>query len=250
MFPLILNSAQDLTYYIKREIDVNELKIFDARDLTSRFTCDVTYRCLYGIDAKSFDCEKSPMLEYGRKFLKGIIRSLVSIFPLQMLSKDVESFFANLTNDAINYRIKNNSGQNDMLTHAIILKQVKKLSDLEILGHCMTIFLNSFETSALTLQNMLFQLGINSKVQEKLRSEIIKKIKTDEDFTYENVSEISYLDQVFYETLRLHPGLVFTTRVSTEDINIKRSDGKDFMLKKNSVIWIPIHSIHRDAGEK
>ena len=250
MFPLIVNSAQNLTNYIERESDVDKLKILDARDFTTRFTSDVIYRCLYGIEAKSFDCEKSLMLEYGRKFLKGIMNSLVSHFPWQMVSKDVEDFFANLTNDAINYRTDNNTGQDDMLAHAITLKQVKKLPDMDILGHCMTLFLNSFETSALTLQNMLYQLGMNSKVQEKLRSEIIEKIKTDEDFTFENVSELSYLDQVFYETLRLHPGLVFTTRVSTEDINIKGFDGKDYMLKKNSAIWIPIHSIHRDAGEK
>lgn len=250
MFPLIVNSAKNLTNYIERETDVDKLKMFDARDFTVRFTSDAIYSCLYGIDAKSFDREKSLMLEYGRKFLKGIMNSLVSSFPLQMVSKDVENFFANLTIDAIKYRTDNNFGQDDMLAHAVVLKQVKNLSDLEILGHCMTLFLNSFETSALTFQNMLYQLGMNSKIQEKLRSEIIEKIKTDEDFTYENVIALSYLDQVFYETLRLHPGLVFTTRVSTEDINIKGSDGTDLMLKKNSAIWIPIHSIHRDAGEK
>lgn len=249
MFPLIANAARNLSNYIKSEISKDELKAFEARDFTTRFTSDVIYSCLFGVDAKSFEMEDSPMFNYGKKFLRGVIISLVSVIPLKMMTKNVEEFYANFMKDAMNLRLERKLAQDDMLTHAISLKQIKKFTDLEVLGHCMTIFLNSFETSAVTIQNMLYQLAKNPKVQEKLRAEINEKIKTNEDFTYENISELLYLDQVFYETLRLHPGLVFTTRVSTEDIEMKAENGKNFKLKKNSAIWIPIHSIHRDSGE-
>lgn len=249
MFPLIVNGACNLTNYIKQEISKDRSKAFDARDFTTRYTSDVIYSCLYGVDANSFESEKSLMHEYGKKYLKGVIDSLVSLMPKQMMAADIEKFFMNLTRDSISYRVQNTIARDDMLAHSMALQKSKGFSDEEILGHCMTLFLNSFETSAITVQNTLYQLGRNPQVQEKLRAEINEHIISDEDFTYDKINELPYLNQVFYETLRLHPGLTYTTRVCTEDVEVIGIDGEKQKIQKGSAIWIPIHSIHRDAGE-
>lgn len=248
MFPIISNSARNLTKYIKREINKDQSKAFDARDFTTRYTSDVIYSCLYDVDAKSFESEKPLLHHYGKKFLKGIMSSLVSLMPKQMVSTDTEEFFMKLTKDTLNHRVQNNIYRDDMLAHSLTLK-AKRFTDDEVLGHCMTLFLNSFETSAITVQNALYELAKNPHVQEKLRAEINENILSDEDFTYENINKLPYLNQVFYETLRLHPGLTHITRFCTEDIEVNGINGEKQKIVKDSSIWIPLHSIHRDEGE-
>lgn len=244
-----MNGTQSLVNYIKREIAIDPSKAFDARDLTTRYTCDVISSCLYGVDAHSFTSEKPLVWYYGRKFLKGVMDSLISFFPKTMLSNDVAQFFINMTKDSIQFRLQNNSKREDLLSQTISLQQSKEYDDLDIVAHCLTLFLDSFETSGVTLQNALYHLGLNPKAQDELRQELNGNLEKTEIATYEKINELSYLDQVFYETLRLHPPLLFTTRVCSEITEVQTNEGQKFFVQKDSAIWIPIHSIHRDSGK-
>lgn len=80
----------------------------------------------------------------------------------------------------------------------------------------------------------------------KLRDEILAALGDDEYLTYEKLLELPYLNQVFYETMRLHPPLVLTTRWSSEEWQYEGYDGKMMTIKKDMPIWIPIPSIQRD----
>lgn len=249
MYPLIVNSTRNLINYIQREIDQNPSRAFVARDLTTRYTCDVISSCLYGFDAHSYDSENPSMHVYGKKFLKGVMDSLLSLLPKTMLSEDVVDFFTRITKEAIMFRLENNVQRDDLLSQTVAMQQSKSLPDIDVVAHCLTLFLDSFETSGVTLQNALYHLGRNKSVQVKLRQELSENFGEGEAFTYEKIVELPYLDQVFYETLRLHPPLMFTSRMVSEDFEVDVNDEKKLLIKKNSAIWIPLYSIHRDPGE-
>lgn len=58
-----------------------------------------------------------------------------------------------------------------------------------------------------------------------------------------------YLDQVFYETLRLHPPLAIFNRECSEQISLEGAKGKQFVVKKDFSLMIPVWSIQRDPGD-
>lgn len=54
-----------------------------------------------------------------------------------------------------------------------------------------------------------------------------------------------YLEQVFYEALRLHPALVASSRQCSEDVDLE-FEGKRVSVEKNLNIYIPILQVHYD----
>lgn len=85
-------------------------------------------------------------------------------------------------------------------------------------------------------------------MKEKLREEINSNMDADGCISYEKLMELPYLDQVFHESLRLHPPEVFTSKECTEPIKLEGVKGKKYLMEKDSTVIIPIYSIHRDAG--
>lgn len=56
---------------------------------------------------------------------------------------------------------------------------------------------DGFDTSSSAISAALCLLGSNKAVQEKLRIEINEAMPKDEDFTYDNINNLPYLDQVW-----------------------------------------------------
>jgi cytochrome P450 len=122
------------------------------------------------------------------------------------------------------------------------------MSDIEAAALSGVLFLDGFETTSLALHHALYEIGKHKEIQTKLRNEILDNIEV-EHLNYDQLIGLPYLNQVFYETLRLHPPLLFTSRVASEDVEIEDFKDHKLIIKKDSSIWIPIVSIHRDPGE-
>lgn len=102
----------------------------------------------------------------------------------------------------------------------------------------------------MTLHHAFYELGMHSAVQKKLRQEITENLGSETDLSFEKLHDLPYLDQVFNETLRLHPPLPFTTRVCSEDFETNEFKNHKIYIRKETAVWIPIYSIHRDPGLK
>lgn len=250
MYPLILDGTKNLIEFIKREITKDKSLVFDARDICARYTCDSITSCTFGADAQSFTSKNPFFYQKGRQMLRGMADSLQSFFPTKMLPREVEKFFIEIAKEAIRCRRENNIQQDDFLSHTIALKDRKGMDDLDAAAHCVTLFLDGYETTSVTLHHALYELGKNKQIQDKLRKEITDNNGDKEALSYEKLSELPYLDQIFYETLRLHPPLLLTTRVCSEDLEVKGFKGHKMVIKKDSAIWIPIPSIQRDPGNQ
>lgn len=249
MYPLILDATKNFVNFIHREITNDALRAFDARDICARYTCDSICSCTFGTEAGSFASDNPFFYEKGRQMLRGMATSLQSFIPIKMLPGEVEKFFIEIAKEAIRCRIESKIHQEDFLSHTIQLKEKKGMSDIDAAAHCVTLFLDGYETTSVTLHHAFYELGMNKNVQDKLRYEIKVHAAGDEAFSYEKLLELPYLNQVFYEILRLHPPLLLTTRTCSEDVVIKDFKGKNLVIKKGSSIWIPIPSIQRDPGK-
>jgi hypothetical protein len=56
---------------------------------------------------------------------------------------------------------------------------------------------DGFETSSSGISSSLYHLANNKDVQSKLRDEINKAFVSPEDFNYDNIMNLEYLDQVW-----------------------------------------------------
>lgn len=76
-------------------------------------------------------------------------------------------------------------------------------NDAELAGHALNIFMEGFETSSHVLAFVFYELARNSSVQERLHEDTIKVLaKHNNEFTYEALQEMKYLDAVVHGEFR------------------------------------------------
>lgn len=75
---------------------------------------------------------------------------------------------------------------------------ISELTDTLLAAQAYVFFAAGFETSSTTIANALYELALNEEVQKKLREEIKEfDQKTDGQWRYETIKEMTYLDKVF-----------------------------------------------------
>lgn len=74
-----------------------------------------------------------------------------------------------------------------------------ELTDGLIAAQAVTFFAAGFETSSTTMSNALYELALNTNIQNQLRKEIDEESKklTNGKFTYDSIKDMKYLNKVF-----------------------------------------------------
>ncbi|RZC39558.1 p450 domain containing protein, partial [Asbolus verrucosus] len=125
----------------------------------------------------------------------------------------------------------------------------QQITDLDITAQALVFFFGSFDSVSALMCFMLYELGINPDVQEKLKQEVDETAeKCNGKLTYEALTRMKYMDMVVSETLRLWPTVVTADRVCTRPYTIqpKTPNEKPLYLKKGTTVWLPIYAIQRD----
>ena len=68
----------------------------------------------------------------------------------------------------------------------------------------------------------------------------------DGQISFEKLQEMTYLDQVFHEALRMHPPLPISSRLCSETVDLEH-DGKKVTVEKGMNIYIPYLCVHYDS---
>uniref|UniRef100_A0A336LXR4 CSON009724 protein n=1 Tax=Culicoides sonorensis TaxID=179676 RepID=A0A336LXR4_CULSO len=258
MYPLIESVCTKLVDFLEMKSKNNEL--IEGRDLCSRYTCDVVTNCIFSADAQSFKDENPKIRDEARKiFGSGLFTMLkltvMEMFPsvskilrIGFVPKESETFFRDLMRQAIEYRLKNNINNQDYLDFLLQMKEKKGLSDLEVAASGITFLTDGLDTSSVAIAHILFEIANNKEVQSKLRQEINEVYTSKGNLDYDTLVNLPYLEQVFHESLRLHPPAGFTARECTESIEIDIGKEKKFLVEKGTAITIPIWAMHYDPN--
>lgn len=92
------------------------------------------------------------------------------------------------------------------------------LTNTEIMANGFTFFIAGFETTGTALAFTSYLLAKHQDIQDHLREEVLAVLKRDGAFSYDNVLNIKYMDQVISESLRFFSPVVgFTTRRCARD---------------------------------
>ncbi|KAH9509376.1 hypothetical protein Btru_045754 [Bulinus truncatus] len=116
----------------------------------------------------------------------------------------------------------------------------KIMSEGELIAQSLLIIFAGFETTATTLQMCYYLLAKHPDVQEKMYQEIINVVKA-ESPTFEELSQLIYMEQVINETLRLFPPAPVMSREAAET---KTYNG--ITIPKKTAVFIPIFSVLTD----
>ncbi|GAB0089202.1 Cytochrome P450 [Sergentomyia squamirostris] len=254
MYPVIEDVCDRMKQYILRE---NKHAI-ETREMTAKFTTDVVSSCIFAVDAGSFAGENAPIREMGRKIMGfspklmiyfiavQFVPTLRKFLKMAFVPAGVENFFVNLMKDAIELRKKSKIDRADYLHFLLELQQKKNLSELDMVSHAITFFVDGFETSSIVLQFILYELAKDKVVQQKLRKEIRETLSKNGEITYDIAAEMPYLEQVVSEALRLHPPAYFLSKLCTETCEVNLTDTVKRTIEKGHTVIIPVYAFQRD----
>ncbi|XP_059172327.1 cytochrome P450 3A24-like [Physella acuta] len=129
----------------------------------------------------------------------------------------------------------------DMSRHSVSRDKLPKtMSSDELMGQSLVVILAGFETTAITLQLCLYLLAKHPDVQDKICDEI-ERVVQGETPTYEELQQLTYIEQVINETLRLYPPAPIMSRKAAQT----KTYGK-ITIPKGAGVWIPIFAILTD----
>ncbi|XP_061704825.1 cytochrome P450 6B5-like [Cydia pomonella] len=241
----------------------------EVHGIVRKYTQGCITSCAFGLDIDTFDSKFDIFEKLEPKIFSTNYRlELEMMYPgilkrlkLSIGSQEVSDFFFRLTKDVISQRNGNPSDRNDFVDLMLSLRKAKQISfpvkgtDAEttvditddIMAGMMFIFYAAgYQTSALTMSYILHYLARNPGIQEKVVTEIKQVLKKNEGkLTYEAVSNLKYMGQVFDETLRLHP---VTDHLRRRALNDYRVPGTDLTVKKGQIFIIPIPAVHMDPN--
>ncbi|GAB0087050.1 Cytochrome P450 [Sergentomyia squamirostris] len=146
------------------------------------------------------------------------------------------------------YRKENNVHREDIFNVLMDSYQKGSLDGKEnftftnFLGNAMALFLANFETTSRLVQSCLLELAHNPEIQDRMRNEVRTILqKYNNKITYEAITEMTYVEQALYETMRKYPLLTFLSRNAAEDVKVL---GSDVILEKGTLLLISVQGIH------
>lgn len=113
------------------------------------------------------------------------------------------------------------------------------LTDQQIRDEVFTMLLAGHETTAVTISWILNELLKHEETLKAVVTEIDTVLGNDMP-THENLKELTYLNQVINETIRLNPAAWVVSRVAKGDQAVG-----DYLIPDNTLVLISIYSMHR-----
>lgn len=249
MFTVMENTCERIVTYLENRQNVG----LEARELCSRFTCDVVSHCVLSADSQSFVHEEpqirnmaSKIFDQGMgvqlRFMISLVAPAISkLFQFQFVPKDTQNFFSDLMAQAVEQRQQTGISRQDYLEYLLQIQGKKHISDLELAANAVTFFLDGMDTSAVGIACVLYELAQHKDIQNRLRKEL------EGVSGYEALMEHEFLDMVFSEALRIHPPGGFIVRECTTPIDMDlKGNGNPMHIKKGDTLFIPVWSIHHD----
>uniref|UniRef100_A0A914DT57 Cytochrome P450 n=1 Tax=Acrobeloides nanus TaxID=290746 RepID=A0A914DT57_9BILA len=128
------------------------------------------------------------------------------------------------------------------IIHEEISKTKKNgISKIELLAQSWIVLVAGYETTAFTLQMVIYVISKIPEIQEKMRDEVMEVIGDKTEIDYDDITKLKYINQVVQETLRMYPPAARSNRICTKPITIN-----GIHLDKDVAFSIPVYAIHHD----
>jgi cytochrome P450 len=202
------------------------------------YTFDVALKFLMGIDNAS----SSPLKNLYETFELGLFSPLPLNLPFTRFGKAFQSrkkIFQEIEAIILARKQQSNWGTD---TLAILLQaedeQGNLLSLEELKNQMLTLLFTGYSTLTSSLTSFNWAITEHPQVLNRLREE---QKRFNKPLSKEQLKEMTYLDQVLKEVLRLNPPLVSGFRKVVEDCSFK-----GYLIPKNCALFYHISATHRN----
>jgi len=125
----------------------------------------------------------------------------------------------------------------------------RKLGKDELAGHATTLLLEGYETSAMLLAFVLYELALNENVQRSLHFELdeVAQRHNDNLMDHSALAALRYTEAALLEALRLHPAMQALQKRCTKPFTLpaqKEGSACDLRVSLGTVLVLPVQAIH------
>ncbi|XP_030376490.1 probable cytochrome P450 6a14 [Scaptodrosophila lebanonensis] len=262
MLPTVVEICERFVAVVQKDLEASRATSapetpIEMKDLLARFTTDVIGSCAFGLDCNSLANPNVEFRVFGRKVFTErrhgrLVFGLVQSFPklarhlhIKLARDDVSDFYMRVVRETLEYRDQNKVQRNDFLN---LLMELRKesgggLTFNQIAAQAFVFFLAGFETSSSTMGFALYLLAMHPETQKRAREEVQRVWAKYGEFNYEAYKELKYIQQVFFETMRMYSILPIIMRKATKDYNVP---GTSHVIEAETTVIIPADAIHHD----
>ncbi|CAH1643127.1 unnamed protein product [Spodoptera littoralis] len=262
MFKIIEKVARDFVEVVEDDIHLRQ----DPFNILYTYTTASIGASVFGIDTQNNqNAMDSPFLEMTKKTLKPSLYSNIAALLANTSPKlydflnikvfgEHEEFFIGAVRAVLEERQRKAIRTHDFIDLCLSLQVHGYMHDfttnysleptVEILAaQAFFFFLAGTDTSANTMHYTLLELSNNPEVLQKVHEEIDKVFdECNEQFTYDEVEKLQYLDQVVNEAMRKYPTIGVIQRLCTKDTVLPSGVAID----KDEIVMISPFAMHRD----
>ncbi|KAG5668821.1 hypothetical protein PVAND_016744 [Polypedilum vanderplanki] len=265
MYFTISDKGRDYVELVSKA--VTKTKSIDIKELTNRFTIDIVSSVAFGMESNTMKYQHPELVNifheifdpdatlFQKFFIMASFPRIAKALKLRFFSKQISDFFMNVVGSNIESREKLGDNRQDFLNMLIQLKnkgsidgefstETRKISMNDVMAQSFVFFFAGADTSSSTISLTLAELAHHTEVQEKLRTEILEKTKEEKDeISYETLQEMTYLNQVVNEILRMYSSGSILIRQAAKDYKVENTK---HIIPKGADVWISMIGIHYD----
>ncbi|XP_050077617.1 cytochrome P450 6d3-like [Anopheles maculipalpis] len=258
MLPTFLEVGNKLQHYL--ESLATDKQIVNMRDIVSRYVLDVVASVFFGFEANCLhdpdDAFRVALRDLNNpdSFLNNIRSTGVFLCPgllkftgISALAPPMKKFTMEVISSHLHQRETGQVTRRDFIQILTDLRRKagnnaeESLSDAQCAANVFLFYGAGADTSTGAITFTLHELTHHPEVMEKLQHEIDEMMERHKgEITYDNISELKYLDLCIKETLRMYPALAVLNRECTLDYRVPDSD---IVIRKGTQMIIPLLGI-------
>lgn len=236
------DSIVKITESLLQQLEVNQVR--DIASLMRLLTLQVATKTLFGVDIGEKDSKSAELLKQIGILLGNPV---MAVFPFDLPGFHFHrmlTLMAELDEDMrgiIRSRKATDSDSGDVLSMLIKARDAETgmtLSEDELLGHVSVIFAAGHETSANALTWTLFLLSQHPEVAADLLDEL-DGVLHGEAPTVEQLQQLTLLERVIKESLRVLPPVPWNARVTSQVTSLE-----GYELPTGTEVWVSIYHTH------
>ncbi|XP_021953142.1 cytochrome P450 6j1 [Folsomia candida] len=257
--------GKNLVAYLNRELDKDPEKGIDFRIAAHKFSLDAAGSSTLNLDTASLQTRAPSQFEkisakfflsfdsFANWWKPGLIQwfpRIATYFKLSVVDKEILQFYGHVTRE----NMKNSGGDknaNDFagLVHSTWQElyggHVDRPDQEEwITANLFGMVLPGYKTTQTLIAMCAYVLALHQDVQDKLRDEVNAMMESHGDeFTFAAVNEMTYIEMVINETLRIYSPVGLVGRMCRKEYAVPDTT---LVLKVGDIILISLYGLHYD----
>lgn len=221
MFVMMLDLSEELQGHLNMCMQKYPNGI-NIRDEMSKFTTDVTSRCVLGFESNIMKDKNGELVKHARSFFDyqfhifkntmvlNISKHILNMINFKLFKNETTKFVLDMFGELNKYRRDGIIRRDDFVNTLLALTEISEeknrfggvhgtepLNDTQCIANMWSFLCAGFETSSGTIAFALYELAKNPKCQQKVRDDINSVLdKHGNHITYDSVMEMKYLDNV------------------------------------------------------